>query len=271
MMADSSRTSSSSSSSFVDTCSCRSFGASSSVFDTDNEQILQGTCEVSGSESPPQNKRCKLTGHFQYDWTLPKYITSSSRNSRSVNCTLCNCVINISHGGINDIKCPHVIEIKLFQQKLKWLSLLRCTSCHLISSMFPDSDASFSCKHTKTKSIICDAIDPHLKKLIIECVRCSPFHLLCDESNERGDTVKLLTVLIRFFDPQKEVVATRHLDTVGIIDLSAKGIFDSIKSLLEKYKLPFSNLLSFTSDTCNTMKGARGGVISKLRVRWGYK
>ncbi len=33
----------------------------------------------------------------------------------------------------------------------------------LFSSMFPDSKiaASFSCKHTKTKSIICDAIDPH--------------------------------------------------------------------------------------------------------------
>ncbi len=138
----------------------------------------------------------------------------------------------------------------------------------LFSSMFPDSKiaASFSCKHTKTKSIICDAIDPHLKKLIIECVRCSPFHLLCDESNERGATVKLLTVLNRFFEPQKEVVATRHLDTVGIIDLSDKGIYDSIKSLLEKYKLPFCNLLSFTSDTCNTMKGTRGGVISKLRV-----
>ncbi len=49
MMADSSRTSSSSSSSFLDSCS--SFGASSSVFDTDSEQILQGTCEVNhGSE-----------------------------------------------------------------------------------------------------------------------------------------------------------------------------------------------------------------------------
>ncbi len=97
----------------------------------------------------------------------------------------------------------------------------------LFSSMLPDSKiaASFSCKHTKTKSIISDAIDPHLKKLIIECMRCSPFHLLCDESNERGDTVKLLTVLIHFFDPQKEVVATRHLDTVGIIDLMLKEYF----------------------------------------------
>ncbi len=96
MMADSSRTSSSSSSSFVD-----SFGASSRVFDTDSEQILQCTCEVSGSESPPQNNRCKLTGRFKYDWTLPKYITSSSRNSRSV----CTCVLNISHGGIKQNFC----------------------------------------------------------------------------------------------------------------------------------------------------------------------
>ena len=56
------------------------------------------------------------------------------------------------------------------------------------------------------------------------------------------------------------------MDTVDIVDLSAEGIFASIKSTLEKYNLPFSNLLCFTSDTCNTMKGARDGVISKLRV-----
>ena len=55
------------------------------------------------------------------------------------------------------------------------------------------------------------------------------------------------------------------MDTVGIVDLTAEGIFTGIKSTLETYNLPFSNVLSFTSDTCNTMKGARGGVIAKLK------
>ena len=89
---------------------------------------------------------------------------------------------------------------------------------------------------------------------------------MCDESNEKGDQCKLLTILIRLFDPQNSVVVTRHLDTIGIVELSAEGIFTGIKSTLEKFNLPFNNVLSFTSDTCNTMKGARGGVIAKLKL-----
>ena len=62
-------------------------------------------------------------------------------------------------------------------------------------------------------------------------------------------------------------MVTRHLDTIGIVDLTAEGIFTGIKSTLERYNLPFGNLLSLTSDTCNTMKGARGGVITKMQPK----
>ena len=58
----------------------------------------------------------------------------------------------------------------------------------------------------------------------------------------------------------------RPLDTVGITDLSAEGIFTALKEALERYNIPFSNLLSFTSDTCSIMKGTWGGVIAKLRT-----
>ena len=43
-------------------------------------------------------------------------------------------------------------------------------------------------------------------------------------------------------------VVTRHLDTIGITDLSAEGIFSGLEKTLEKYRLPFSKLISFTSD-----------------------
>ena len=86
----------------------------------------------------------------------------------------------------------------------------------LVSVMFPDSKiaARFSSKHTKTKSIICDAIDPHFKKPVVDRAKISSFNLLCDESNERGDSVKLLTVLIRVFEPENGKIVTRHLDTI---------------------------------------------------------
>ena len=139
----------------------------------------------------------------------------------------------------------------------------------LISTMFPDSRiaAKFSSKHTKTKSIICDAIDPHLKKPVVDRAKVFSFNLLCDESNERGDSVKLLTVLIRMFEPENGKSITRHLDTIGITDLTADGIFSSLAETLLKYHLSFDKLLSCTSDTCNVMKGAKNGVIAKLRAK----
>lgn len=84
----------------------------------------------------------------------------------------------------------------------------------LFKSMFPDSAiaSDFACKRTKTKAIICDALDPHMKTTVIDIVKCTSFSLLCDESNDRGDSVKLLTILVRFFDPVGEIVVTRHLD-----------------------------------------------------------
>ena len=88
---------------------------------------------------------------------------------------------------------------------------------------------------------------------------------MCDESNDKGDQCKLLTILVRSFDANTDSIVTRHLETVGITDFTAEGIFSALKDTLERYDLPFANVLSFTSDTCNVMKGARGGVIAKLR------
>ena len=62
------------------------------------------------------------------------------------------------------------------------------------------------------------------------------------------------------------MVVTRHIDTVGITDLTAKGIFTALKKILEARQLPFSDLMSFTSDTCNVMKGQKNGVIAILRT-----
>ena len=248
-------------------------------------------------------KRSKPTGKFRTSWKLPEYITASKRGNTCVYCKLCVSDFNITHSGLNDIK-RHVEGTK-HQSKLKDLStnstlvssygnqrrahekcvisaeimMVQFIAMHnlafeaadhlstLFPAMFPDSNIAtdFACKHTKTKAIICDTLDPHFKKPIIETIREHPFNLLCDESDERGDSVKLLTILVRFFDPSNMLVVTRHLDTIGITDCSAEGVYVGLKQTLERFQVPFSNLISFTSDTCNIMKGCRNGVIAKLR------
>ena len=91
----------------------------------------------------------------------------------------------------------------------------------LFPSMFPHSQiaAYFSCKHTKTKAIIRDALEPYLTSPIIDSLKCTEFNLMCDESNDRGDQCRLLTILVRLFEPRTETVATRHLQTIGITNI----------------------------------------------------
>ena len=77
-----------------------------------------------------------------------------------------------------------------------------------------------------------------MNKPVVDVAGISPFNFLCDESNARGDAFKLLTVLVRVFDSSNDSVVTRHLDTIGITDLSAEGIFSGLKETLQMYHLP---------------------------------
>ena len=76
--------------------------------------------------------------------------------------------------------------------------------------------------------------------------------------------MKLLTIFLRLFEPDSSLVITCHLKTDGVTDLTAEGIICALESTLKAHQLPFSNLMSFTSDTCNVVKGKRSGVIAKL-------
>ena len=55
---------------------------------------------------------------------------------------------------------------------------------------------------------------------------------MCDESNDKGDQCKLLTILVRLYDSTTESVVTRHLDTVSITDFTAEG---ALKDTIQKF------------------------------------
>ena len=138
----------------------------------------------------------------------------------------------------------------------------------VLPQIFPDSKiaSGYACKRTKTTAIVCDALDPYLLKPVTEIARSTSFSLLCDESNERGASEKLLTILLRIYEENTAQIVTRHLETVGITDLTAQGIFTAISQTLQRHGLLFQRMVSFASDTCNVIKGERNGVIAKLRA-----
>ena len=68
--------------------------------------------------------------------------------------------------------------------------------------MFPDSkiDMDYACKRMKTTAMVCDALKPYL----------------------------------RIFEEDTAQVVTCHLETVGITDLTAQGIFTTISQMLDR-------------------------------------
>ena len=190
---------------------------------------------------------------FQTHWSLPPHIASSSKGNTYAYCQLCSSHFSVSHGGYNDV--TRHVSGSLHQQRLKDSSqtasissffrkdapahtqavtsaevrMVQFIARHNISFqtadhlsqlfpvLFPDSKiaASFGCGHTKTKAICCDLLDPYFKKPVVETAMNLPFSLLCDESNDKGAPIKLLTILVRFYDAHNGCVATRHLETVG--------------------------------------------------------
>lgn len=52
-------------------------------------------------------------------------------------------------------------------------------SSSLMHTMFPDSDiaSDFACKHTKTRTTLCEALDPYYKKPIVGNLHDSQFAL----------------------------------------------------------------------------------------------
>ena len=279
-------------------------GSSTTVDESDEQEFARPKRPKVPKAKPAGHSQDRSgSGKFKKGWSLP-FIVASTRGGKFAYCRLCYRDYSVFHGGRNDAKCHcessghqkkfsesqsnsaitsflgepaishscKVISAELMMAQFIALHNLPFQAADhlsdLVSSMFPDSRiaADFASKHTKTKSIICDGLDPYLKEPLINMLKSAPFNLMCDESNDRGDQCKLLTVLVRLFDSNVDDIVTRHLETVGITDFTAEGIFLSLRDTLDQYNLPLSNVMSFTSDTCNVMKGAWGGVIAKLRT-----
>lgn len=72
-------------------------------------------------------------------------------------------------------------------------------------------------------------------------------------------------MVARYWDPEKGQVNDRFLNLVEIHDSTAKGLFDSIKSILDKYQIPYRNIIGFSADNASVMMGNLNGVQSLFK------
>lgn len=118
-------------------------------------------------------------------------------------------------------------------------------------------------KATMLQSIILDVLGNHFSDKIRNEAKDQIFSLLIDESTDVS-TTKILCILIKFV--HNGTLKTFLLD---LREMSADGatgtnLFNSVKDLLKKNGLNFSNMVGFCSDNASSMMGRSNGVAAHL-------
>lgn len=68
-------------------------------------------------------------------------------------------------------------------------------------------------------------------------------------------TKKQCAFTVIYFDKGNTEVVTNFLDIVEVTSLTAKGLYECLRNVIETKNIPFTNLIGFSSDNTNVMFG----------------
>ena len=110
---------------------------------------------------------------------------------------------------------------------------------------------------TKLSSIVRNVLRSSEESKIIEAIKKIKFSVYVDETTDPNGSVKLMTFLVRFVDPETLDVVTglTRLFDLDSTKLNADGIFKVFKDYIVENKIPFSNILAVSCDNASVMIG----------------
>ena len=73
-----------------------------------------------------------------------------------------------------------------------------------------------------------------------------------------------------YFNYNKFETITSFFDAVEVTQCDAKSLYSAIKSGFKSGSMPMSNIIGFSSDTCNVMFGERLSVMSLMKDEYNY-
>ncbi|XP_077417139.1 protein FAM200B-like [Vanacampus margaritifer] len=197
--------------------------------------------EASMEEPPRKKRRTQGSGRHQKEWELLQ------ASHKTTNAEILFCHFLAEHN-IAFTAADHFSD--------------------LVKVMFPDSQTAkeFACRRTKATMIVKESLARGYTQDVIQYCRTHPFTLMIDESNDRT-TKKRLVVLAHFFDGEN--TNTRLLDLPELASGTAASIFAVIDNILQENDIPWSNIVGFASDNCNTMVGKKNSVLSRIKEKNG--
>ncbi|ELU04337.1 hypothetical protein CAPTEDRAFT_214721 [Capitella teleta] len=118
----------------------------------------------------------------------------------------------------------------------------------VFAAMFPDSAIAqkFSVGETKMRYLVKHGLAPYFKDLLLGYVKNVPWVLMFDESLNKATQQKQLDVMVRFWDPKKNLVVSRYWTSVFMGHATAADLMSAITSSVKQ--LPLCAVLQLSMD-----------------------
>ena len=117
---------------------------------------------------------------------------------------------------------------------------------------------------TKCTNIVRQSLGLYFCKDLVDLLKNTKFSVIPNETTDVSCT-KQLAMCVVYFDYNKFETITSFFDAVEVTQCDAKSLYSAIKSSFESRSIPMSNIIGFSSDTCNVMFGERPSVMSLIR------
>ena len=103
-----------------------------------------------------------------------------------------------------------------------------------------------------------------IKDKLIKSLKEHHFSLNMDEATSEN-SLHVLTVLVSYYSHIQNKVVVSHLMSIELIKVDSASIFQCINKFLNENNIPWTNLVSVLTDSCNVMRGKKTGVETRLR------
>ena len=105
-----------------------------------------------------------------------------------------------------------------------------------------------------------------IKDKLIKSLKEHHFRLNMDEATSEN-SLHVLTVLVSYYSHIQNKVVVSHLMSIELIKVDSASIFQCINKFLNENNIPWTNLVSVLTDSCNVMRGKKTGVETRLREK----
>ncbi|XP_029348396.1 uncharacterized protein LOC107885896, partial [Acyrthosiphon pisum] len=201
-------------------------------------------------EERPKHREQKYRPEWELKPSFKDWLRKVEGDNMKAKCIKCNTTFVSELVVIKNHALDHIVDV--------------------LKDIFDDSEIcqKIQLKRTKATNVIKNVISPFAKQLLAKKLMMSKFSVMIDESTDIGCESTW------FHDDEEQRIVSRFWSLVQVYDkknidkinegATANNLFNACIQTFEEYKIPFTNIIGFGSDGCNSMFAVRNSVASRM-------